>query len=134
MHPFAFSAKFAQPTAMNGSATQEFLFQRIKEKLPPDASLADRIAELLHVSTDSAYRRIRGETPLILEEARTLCEAFSISLDEIIGARQNSISFRFTQLNNSNYSFKKYLIEILENLKLISSAGEKELIYLSKDI
>ena len=113
---------------------QEYLFQRIREKLPSTASLADVIAEKLFVSTDSAYRRIRGETPLILEEAKILCEAFSISLDELIGASQNSISFRFTQLNNSNYSFKRYLLEILENLKMISSATEKELIYLSKDI
>lgn len=113
---------------------QEYLFQRIREKLPSNESLADVIGEKLFVSTDSAYRRIRGETPLILEEARTLCEAFSISLDELIGAKQNSISFRFTQLNNSNYSFKNYLQEILENLKMVSSAGEKELIYLSKDI
>src|SRR5829696_3650146 len=110
---------------------QEYLFQRIREKLPSTESLADVVAEKLFLSTDSAYRRIRGETPLILEEARTLCEAFSISLDELIGSKQNSISFRFTQLNNTNNSFKKYLLEILENLKLISSAEQKELIYLS---
>jgi hypothetical protein len=113
---------------------QEYLFQKIREKLSSTESLADVVAEKLFVSTDSAYRRIRGETPLILEEARTLCEAFSISLDEVIGAKQNSISFRFTQLNNTNNSFKKYLLEILENLKLIASAEEKQLIYLSKDI
>ena len=48
---------------------QDFLFQRIKEMLPQDVSLVDAVSDLLHVSGDSAYRRIRGETPLVLEEA-----------------------------------------------------------------
>ena len=113
---------------------QEYLFQKIREKLPSTASLADVVAELLFVSNDSAYRRIRGETPLVLDEAKTLCDAFSISLDEVLGARQNSISFLYTQVDNSNYSFKKYLQEIHQNLKTIASAEQKELIYLAKDI
>ena len=44
--------------------SQEFLFHRIKELLPPHASLVDTVAEILHISSDSAYRRIRGETPV----------------------------------------------------------------------
>jgi len=47
--------------------SQEFLFQRIKELLPPHAPLVDSVANILHVSSDSAYRRIRGETPLVLD-------------------------------------------------------------------
>src|SRR5215208_5043037 len=113
---------------------QEYLFQRIREKLSAHDSLADVVAELLFVSNDSAYRRIRGETPLVLEEAKVLCRAFSISLDEVLEARPNSVSFRFTQVNNSNHSFKKYLQDILDNLRMISSAEQKELIYLAKDM
>ena len=52
--------------------SQEFLFQRIRELLPVHASLVDTVASILHVSNDSAYRRIRGETPLVLDEAREL--------------------------------------------------------------
>ncbi|MBA2329659.1 MAG: hypothetical protein H0V91_08575, partial [Flavisolibacter sp.] len=59
---------------------QDTLFQRIKEKLSPNQSLADVISEILFVSNDSAYRRIRGETPLVLEEAQLLCQHFDISL------------------------------------------------------
>jgi hypothetical protein len=113
---------------------QGYLFQRIKEKMPADASLADVIAELLNVSNDSAYRRIRGETPLVLEEARILCEAFALSLDEILSARENTISFATVKLDNREYSFKQYLQDILGNLKLIASADRKEIIYLTKDI
>jgi hypothetical protein len=90
---------------MNGSM-QEYLFRRIREKLPIESSLADVVAELLHVSNDSAYRRIRGETPLVLDEAQILCEAFSISLDQTLNNKENSVTFTAFNLNNENYSFK----------------------------
>jgi hypothetical protein len=116
-----------------GALIQEYLFRRIKEKLPGEVSLADVVAELLHVSNDSAYRRIRGETPLVLEEAQILCEAFSLSLDQSLNSKENSVVFTAFNLNNENYSFKSYLKDILHNLKLVASFDQKELIYLTKD-
>lgn len=115
------------------SSIQEYLFRRIKEKLPIEASLADVVAELLHVSNDSAYRRIRGETPLVLEEAQILCEAFGLSLDEALNSKENSVVFTAFNLNNDHYSFKSYLKDILHNLKLVASFDQKEIIYLTKD-
>jgi hypothetical protein len=115
------------------SSIQDELFRRIKEKLPAEASLADAVADLLHVSNDSAYRRIRGETPLVLEETKILCEAFGLSLDETLRHKENSVSFTAFNLNNEHYSFKSYLKDILHNLKLVASFDQKEIIYLTKD-
>jgi hypothetical protein len=112
---------------------QEYLFRYIKEKLPIEASLADVVADLLHVSNDSAYRRIRGETPLVLEEAKILCEAFTISLDQVLQVNENTVSFTAFNLNNEQYSFKKYLQDILYQLNLAASSAQKEIIYLTKD-
>lgn len=53
---------------MNFSELQQQIFQQIKTKLPPEAPLVETIAEVLEVSTDSAYRRIRGEKTMSLEE------------------------------------------------------------------
>ena len=119
---------------MESRQVQEYLFQRIREKLPTSESLVDVVAELLHVSNDSAYRRIRGETPLILEEARQLCEAYSISLDEILRARPDTVSFSSIQVENSHRGFENYLEGILKNLQHLSGAEQKELIYLTKDV
>ena len=112
---------------------QEYLFRQIREKLPVETSLADVVAEWLHVSNDSAYRRIRGETPLVLEEARILCEAFGISLDQLLNIKENTVSFIAFNLNNEHYSFKKYLQDILYNLNLVASSNQREIIYLTKD-
>ena len=118
---------------MHGPSLQEYLFQRIKEKLPFEISLADRIAELLYISNDSAYRRIRGETPLVLEETRILCEAYDISFDQLLKTNANSILFESINVDNSNYSFKNYLQEIVNKLRFVASFDNKEIIYLSKD-
>ncbi len=113
---------------------QDFLFQRIKELLPSHISLVDAVAETLHVSSDSAYRRIRGETPLVLEEARNLCTHFHISLDQILQVSSDSTLFHITRIHNQNYSFDTYLQGLLQQLKLIESFTHKEIIFLTKDL
>jgi hypothetical protein len=69
---------------------------------------------------------------LVLEEAKVLCEAFGLSLDEALKSENNSVSFSAFNLNNE-YSFKKYLQDILHNVKLVASFEQKEIIYLTKD-
>jgi hypothetical protein len=119
---------------MSTNLAQEFLFQRIKEMLPQNASLVETVADVLHLSSDSAYRRIRNETPLILDEAKQLCDHFHLSLDQLLNVKSNSILFQNTRINNQVYSFEKYLSDLLNNLKLINSFEQKEIVYLTKDV
>jgi hypothetical protein len=127
-----FASQQARP--MPSNLSQEFLFQRIKEILPPQASLVDAVAEVLNLSIDSAYRRIRNETPLILEEAKELCDHFKVSLDQLLSIKSNSILFRDVKISNDGYSYEKYLGDLLRNLNTINSFEEKEIIYLTKDV
>jgi hypothetical protein len=69
---------------MESTQLQQDFFQHIKSKLPPHLSFVEEIAELLSISTDSAYRRIRGEKPISLEEVQRLCSHFRISLDHVL--------------------------------------------------
>src|SRR2546423_5572376 len=113
---------------------QQFLFQRIKELLPQDASLVDAIAEVLHVGSDSAYRRIRNETPLVLDEAKELCDYFQLSLDQILNVKSSSILFQNVSINNRDYSYKQYLTDLIKLLQHAGSFLNKEIIYLTKDL
>ena len=56
---------------MTTTTAQDFLFQRIKALLPPNQTIVDAISELLNISSDSAYRRIRGETQLVFDGSVT---------------------------------------------------------------
>jgi hypothetical protein len=99
---------------MPSDQAQDFLFQRIKEMLPASVSLTDVVSEVLHVSSDSAYRRIRNETPLVLQEAKQLCEHFSWSLDQVLSLGSNSILFENIRINNQQYPYKNIFPILLD--------------------
>jgi hypothetical protein len=114
--------------------SQEFLFQRIKELLPLHVSLVDTVANIIHVSSDSAYRRIRGETPLVLDEARELCTHFKLSLDQILNVQGGATMFQNVRINTKNYNYEKYLTGLIKHVEYAASFIQKEIIYLTKDM
>ena len=109
-------------------------FKTIKEQLPSNLSLVDEVADLMQISNDSAYRRIRGETELTFAEIKTLCNHFNISLDSIIGSTVNTVNFRYQPMDERNFSYVNYMETILDALKNIEKEKEKELIYIANDI
>ena len=114
--------------------TQEFLFQRIREQLPPHASLAEEVAGILNQSVDSAYRRIRGETALVLDEVSELCRHYGISLDQLLRVKNGSTIFRDVRINFKEYNYDAYLKDLAKLIKNISGAEKKEIIYVTKDM
>lgn len=113
---------------------QGVFLQQITDRLPPDVSLVNELADLLHVSNDSAYRRIRGETSLTFEEIFELSQKYQISLDALSGGSSNAITFRYKTLNAETLNMEQYLDSILQDLKMINSFDEKQIIYAAKDI
>ena len=53
---------------MESAGIQQLFFQKIKENMPAHLSFVDDIAEVLEISNDSVYRRIRFEKPISMEE------------------------------------------------------------------
>jgi hypothetical protein len=114
--------------------SQDFLFQRIKEMLPQHVSMVDAVSEILNVSSDSAYRRIRGETPLVLEEAWVLCRHFNLSLDQLLEAKNDSVLFRNVRIRNKQFNYRQYLQGLHEQMSALNNFMQKEIIYMSKDL
>ena len=119
---------------MTGELAQDFLFQRIREMIPQHISLVDAVSEILNVSNDSAYRRIRGETPLVLEEAYRLCNHFHFSLDQSLNVNNNSTLFQTNYINSTHYTFENYLKDLYQQLKQIEGFIHKEIFFLTKDL
>jgi len=113
---------------------QTTFLNMIKESMPKNLSFADEIADLLGVSKDSAYRRLRGETTLSLAEIQKLCSHFGVSIDKLLGTSSDQITFQYRSVDGENLTFEDYLYSILGNLKMINTFEGKELIYLAKDI
>lgn len=113
---------------------QSSFLNQVRNKLPPMVSFADELSELLSVSRDSAYRRIRGETMLSLDEVKKLCDHFRISLDHALSPSAEIVTFQLRSRHSENFSFQIWLQSIHENLHMISQFPEKELIYHAKDL
>lgn len=117
---------------MEPDQLQQFFFQHIKSKLPTHLSFVEEIAEHLNISTDSAYRRIRGEKPISLEEVQKLCTHFRISLDHLLNVESNSTVFFGSWVDVESFDFEKYLKDMLMQLQMISENGN--MYYEAKDI
>ena len=62
---------------------KEKLFTLIKEKLPKNVSFIDEIADVLDISYDASYRRVKGKTALPFKEGLLLSDHFNIQLDNL---------------------------------------------------
>ncbi len=113
--------------------SQQVFFQHIKGLLPPHLSMVDEVAEVLNISNDSAYRRIRGEKPIALEEIKKLCIHFKISLDQFMHLNSDSVLFTGKLAERTNFSFDLYLDNFLCEMQMINSFQEKEMYYWPKD-
>jgi hypothetical protein len=115
-------------------SVQQLFFQHIKERLDGHLSLVNEIADLLNISNDSAYRRIRGEKAVSIDELRILCSHFRISLDQLFHLQSNNILFWGKFINNADFNFDLYLKDMLQLLLYFNSFVQKELMFISKDI
>ncbi len=119
---------------MHNSKFQDILFSRIREKLAPDISISDAVSEVLHISADSAYRRIRGETPLVVDELASLCGHFQISLDQLINNQHGKVVFQNTRIHNEEFNYYEYLQDLNKQLKHLDAFSKRHMIYMSKDL
>jgi hypothetical protein len=108
-------------------SAQTQLMQRIKETLPGNISFVDELADLLEISNDSAYRRMRGETALSIEELTLLCKHFRISFDSFINNNDdNYVSFSHHQLNSHVNTFTEYLQNMNRDLDQVLKFPEQD--------
>lgn len=118
----------------NQEDIQIHLFTMIRDQLPDHVSMVDEIADLLEISNDSAYRRIRGEKPLSMHELQKMATKFQISLDDLIGNPTNSVTFRTSFLEEHNYSFVDWLEGVLQFTMGASTAPEAEVILILNEL
>ncbi len=113
---------------------QNQIFQKIIDQLPPHISLVDEISDVLEISTDSAYRRIRGEKHLSIYEVQKLCEKYRFSVDDLASKSISTVTFRATLLSEEDFNFANYFESLLDNIQVVSLHEEAEVIFLLNEI
>jgi hypothetical protein len=127
--------QFLSVTDMNQApAVQELLFQTIRSNLAPNISFVHDLSELLGISYDSAYRRIRGEKELSLDELRTICFHYNISVDTLFNFRSNHVTFTSLAIGENGFQIENWLQSLQVSLNQIYHCKQREIIYAAKDI
>lgn len=119
---------------MTSTEIQQQLFSLIKEKLPPHQSLSDVVQQMLDIGSDSAYRRIRGEKPLVTEELQKLCTSFNISLDKLFNITSETTLFQTSYLSRTEPDFAGYLKNILQHMEALGQQTDAKVYVDAKDI
>lgn len=118
---------------MESNQLQLEFFTHLKSMLPQHISLADELCDLLDISADSAYRRLRGEKSLTFAELKVICEKYHVSLDQVLNLQNDTVAFRAPDLVANNNSFADYLTNIMVGVKFFHQFTQKKMMYLCKD-
>lgn len=118
----------------DSASPQHSFLEQVRSRLPSNVSFADELAEILNISRDSAYRRIRGETVLSLDEVKRLYDRFGISLDVILSDSSQMVTFHRRVVDYADYTLEKWLTSVLKNLDFLRSFEDHEMIFSAKDI
>lgn len=112
---------------------QEALFNKVKLQMSDHLKLADELADLLDISVDSAYRRIRCETSLSLEDIVAICNQYNLSFDSFLNPKVGSVTFSYNPLFSSEEDFERYLLNILGMIEKMAAVGG-EITYAAEDV
>jgi hypothetical protein len=121
-------------TSPDAKKIQIQFLEKINDLISRETSLVQEVSDLLGVSTDSAYRRMRGETLLSIDEIIILCDHFNISFDAFSKIETGLVTFRYSTIESRPESFKAYLKSIMDDLVVISQSKNAGIIYAGGDI
>ncbi|MBI5539620.1 MAG: hypothetical protein HY951_06140 [Bacteroidia bacterium] len=113
---------------------QSQFLRKVEDLIPASSSLVNELSDILETSTDSAYRRIRCETLLSIDEIIKLCDHFNITFDTFSKTENTSVTFTYSKLEPRVSCFKEYLEKLLQDMKTIENSSQKQIIYACEDI
>ncbi|PXY02570.1 hypothetical protein DF185_00305 [Marinifilum breve] len=120
---------------IDNSQYQNTLLEQISSKLDPAISLVDAISDILSISNDAAYRRIRGEKKMDISEIALLCKEYSISMDAIFAIDSNSLLFNYSPLNLENKEvYYAYMRQFNLSIESINKQKNGKILFSATDI
>lgn len=117
-----------------GFPMQEQFFLILKRMQNEQFNMAQELSDVLEISMDSAYRRMRCETPLSLDETVKICLHFQVPLEALNNQIPDVVTFQFNKLAPSRESFRDYISHLAEQLKYIQQGKNPHIIYAAEDI
>ena len=113
---------------------QEKLVAMLKQSIADNVSLAAELSDLLNISMDSVYRRLRCQSTFSIDEVGLIAERFGISLDGLFRKEDNQVNFNFNPMYGLPFNFSKYLEWYASYLTELAKIPGTKVIYAAEDI
>lgn len=113
---------------------QEIFIKKLRETVSPNVSLSEELADLLKISSDSAYRRLRNETEFTLKEVHAIARHFNISIDSLFAFRNDFVTCNYIKLTDSADNFEKYLGSLAAQLKSLKQLANRQIVYAAEEV
>jgi hypothetical protein len=112
---------------------QKLFFESIRQRLPVLISLVNEIADVLSISYDSAYRRLRGDKNLSVEEMLILSRKYRISIDSLFGQSNADVMFH-PFVMKGNDGFEDWLKLRIQEVQKVKESLVSEVIMVARDL
>jgi hypothetical protein len=116
------------------AAIQKQFLQKIEDLISKETSLVFELSELLGISTDSVYRRMRAETMMTLDEIIKVCNHYNVSFDAFSKTESGMVTFRYSVPEPTFESFLNYQLKIRDDMRKILASESGKIIYAAEDI
>lgn len=107
---------------------------QLKSVLPQNISLAEELSDLLNISTDSVYRRLRCQSAFSFDEVALVSKKFGISLDGLLSLDSLQVTFNFNPLYEDMGNFGNYLRWFSKYLTELTKDKATRIIYAAEDV
>lgn len=106
----------------------------LRAGIPANRNAAQTVADVLGISLDAAYRRLRGQSPLTLEEGMNLAAALGLSLDALAASGKGQIVFELEAAADDHDSRTSNLERLLQMGKALAEDPEARIVHTQEDI
>ncbi|MBN8702571.1 MAG: hypothetical protein J0M08_05875 [Bacteroidetes bacterium] len=115
---------------------QHRFIESLKLSVSDNISLADELSDILGLSTDSIYRRLRCETAISIDEMALIARKFKLNLVELLreDGNNNSVSFNYTSLYHNPELLKQHFKNMLSQLRGCAESNEKHIYYAAHEM
>ncbi|MFM9943849.1 MAG: helix-turn-helix domain-containing protein [Bacteroidia bacterium] len=117
-----------------GFEFQEKFVAQLKTIVPANISLAEELADILQVSTDSVYRRLRCQSAFSFDEVASISKKFGVSVDGLLNMDSLQVTFNFNPMYEDKSNFGKYLKWFSQYLSELANTPGTQIIYAADDV
>jgi len=115
---------------------QRRLFEEIQKTIPTHCILVNIISDVLDTGRDSAYRRIRCEKLLSIQELYMLCKHFQLSFDQLAGIKNiRQFDGMYRPINLTVHGeYYHYMLTMLKSIEKLKAASDSSILMSTMDI